>query len=99
MSSRIMLLSAVAFTLPFALSACSRGDAEKAKLAEQDDNLTSDPKTKAALNDPIMVDPELVGSANKTAAAPAAAPVDGSVPATGTARDTAAELLDLYARH
>ncbi len=91
MRVRTFLLSAIAITLPLTLSACSRGDAEKAKLAEQDDNLTSDPKTKAALNDPIMIDPELVGSANKTAAAPASVPVDGSIPATGVARDTAAE--------
>jgi hypothetical protein len=91
MRVRTILLSAIAITLPLTLAGCSRGDAEKAKLAEQDDNLTSDPKAKAALNDPIMIDPEMVGSANKTAATPASTAIDGSVPATGTARDTAAE--------
>lgn len=91
MHVRSLLLSALAITLPLALAGCSRGDAEKAKLAEQDDNLTSEPKTKAALNEPIMVDPDMVGSANKNSATTVPTAIDGAVPATGGARDTAAE--------
>ncbi len=91
MRARTLFLTAAAFALPLTLAGCGRSEAEKAKLSELDDNLTSDPAAKASLEKPIMVDPDLVGSANKNAVTPGNRPIDGAVPATGAGRDTAAE--------
>jgi hypothetical protein len=88
---RPALFAATAFTLPLALTACGQGADNTAELAELDDNLTTpdgDPAMKAALEDQILVDPNLVNSANGNAVRGANQPLDGSVP-PGTGPDAA----------
>ncbi|MEQ1687101.1 MAG: hypothetical protein ABL874_00835 [Sphingopyxis sp.] len=91
LSHRLKLASAV-ILLGLAASACNR---EPAKLAEQDDGLTSnDPAVKGAIEDQIMVDPAVTGSSNTNAASAGARPVDGGVPTVrggGSANDAVAD--------
>lgn len=77
--SRSLLLTAAAFTLPLTLAACGSNDNE-AELAELDDNLTSDPAMNDALEDSILVDPELTDQANSNAVRGAKRPASGAVP-------------------
>ena len=83
---RIALLA-----LPLLLAACGGGDPEKAKLAELDDRLTgtADPAVAGALEDQIMVDPELAGQSNRTALRSTPRPADGAAPPAGTEGDAA----------
>ena len=57
--SRSLLLSAAAFALPLTLAACGSNEASEEELAKLDDNLTSDPAMNDALEDAILVDPDL----------------------------------------
>lgn len=82
-STRSILLAATAFALPLALTACGTGDGNEAELAELDDNLTgpsADPAMNDALEDSILVDPDLTDQANGNAIRGASGAVDGSVP-------------------
>ena len=61
--------SVCAASLLLALAACNKkdGDGDLAALDAQLTNNAADPAMKGALNDPILVDPQLVGQANRDA--------------------------------
>jgi hypothetical protein len=61
-------------------------EASDEELAKLDDNLTSDPAMNDALEDAILVDPDLTDQANRNAIRGANGAVDGSVP-SGTGED------------
>lgn len=86
---------ALALVLASGLSISACRDAENAKLAEQDDGLQSgDAVVKGAIEQEIMVDPNVTGQSNANAAATGATPVDGAVPTVrggGNANDAIAE--------
>ncbi|ATW03180.1 hypothetical protein [Sphingorhabdus sp. YGSMI21] len=84
--SRTLWLSAAAFALPLTLAACGSNEASEEELAKLDDNLTSDPAMNDALEDAILVDPELTDQANRNAIRGANGAADGSVP-PGTGED------------
>ncbi len=84
--SRSLWLSAAAFALPLTLSACGSKEASDEELAKLDDNLTSDPAMKDALEDAILVDPDLTDQANRNAIRGAKGAANGSVP-PGTGED------------
>lgn len=96
-SPRSLLLVATAFTLPLTLAACGSNEGNDAELAELDDNLTdpsSDPAMNDALEDSILVDPNLTDQANGNAIRPARGAVNGAVPpganyGNGSDRETA----------
>lgn len=82
-STRSLMLAASAFALPFTLAACGTNDGNEAELAELDDNLTgpsSDPAMNDALEDSILVDPDLTGQANGNAIRGANGATSGAVP-------------------
>ncbi|QTD54664.1 hypothetical protein [Parasphingorhabdus cellanae] len=81
--SRSLLLAATAFTLPLTMAACGSNEGNEAELAELDDNLTADPAMKDALEDQILVDPNLTDQANNNAIRGANGPIDGKVPPEG----------------
>lgn len=75
-----LTLTGTALIISLALGACR--SAETAKLAEQDDGLqSSDSVVKGAIENEIMVDPNVTGQSNANAATAGATPVDGAVPA------------------
>lgn len=81
--TRSILLAATAFTLPLTLAACGSNADNEAELAELDDNLidpSSDPAMNDALEDSILVDPDLTDQGNGNAIRGANGAVDGSVP-------------------
>ena len=82
--SRSLLLTAAAFALPSTLAACGSNEASEEELAQLDENLTSDPAMNDALEDAILVDPELTDQANRNAIRGANGPADGSVPPGAT---------------
>ncbi|WP_417729704.1 hypothetical protein, partial [Roseovarius sp.] len=61
--SRSLLLSATAFALSLTLTACGSNEASEEELAKLDENLTSDPAMNDALEDAILVDPDLTDQA------------------------------------
>ncbi|WP_417612976.1 hypothetical protein [Parasphingorhabdus sp.] len=87
--TRSLMLSAAAFALPLTLAACGSKDASDEELAQLDDNLTSDPAMNDALEDSILVDPDLTDQANRNAVRSANEAADGSVP-PGTGEDGSA---------
>jgi len=91
-SSRSVLLAAAALTLPMTLAACGGGDDNDAELEQLDDSLTdlSDPAVNEALNDEILVDPELTDQSNRNAIKGANGAPSGAVPPTGYAGDAQA---------
>ena len=81
--SRTLLLAATAFALPLTLAACGTNEDNEAELAELDDNLTdptADPAMNDALEDSILVDPNLTDQANSNAVRGANGAIDGAVP-------------------
>lgn len=80
-----------ALLIGLSLSACR----DTAKLAEQDDGLTSnDPAVRGPIEEQIMVDQNLVGQSNTASASTAAQPVSGAVPTVrggGAATDATAD--------
>ncbi len=87
--TRSLMLSGAAFALPLTLAACGSKDANDEELAQLDDNLTSDPAMNDALEDSILVDPDLTDQANRNAIRSANGAADGSVP-PGTGEDGSA---------
>ncbi len=81
--SRSLLLTATAFALPLTLAACGSNEGNEAELAELDDNLTADPAMNDALEDQILVDPDLTDQANTNAIRGANGAIDGKVPPAG----------------
>lgn len=85
--TRSLLLSATAFALPLTLAACGTNEDNEAELADLDENLTdptSDPAMNDALEDAILVDPDLTAQANNNAVRGANGAIDGSVPPGAT---------------
>ena len=69
-------------SVSLALAGCGKGDKD-ASLAALDAQLTNnaiDPALKSAINEPIVVDPQLVGQSNRLAVRPADNPANGAVP-------------------
>ena len=79
MANKFFLLIAA---LPLALAGCGRDDDAERNLASLDESLTnvSDPALRGALEDQIIVDPELASRANGEAVRPADRPVSGALP-------------------
>ncbi len=80
---RSLLLSVTAFALPLTLAACGTNEENDAELAQLDESLTdpsSDPAMNDALEDAILVDPDLTDQANNNAIRGANGAIDGSVP-------------------
>lgn len=92
---RSLLLSAAALALPLTLAACGSNEASEEELAQLDENLTSDPAMNDALEDAILVDPELTDQANRNAIRGANGPADGSVPPGAGADGKAAAAAEL----
>lgn len=90
-TTRSLLLAASVFVLPLTLSACGNSDSNETELAKLDDNLTSatsDPAMNDALEDSILVDPDMTDKASNNAIRGANGAADGSVP-PGVSYDTA----------
>lgn len=92
----VPLLLSVALALP--LVACGESAKDEAAVADLDNKLAgrgSDPAMNAALNDRILVDPELTDSANSNTVKDSDKPLSGAVPAeSGYGGDTSIEALD-----
>lgn len=90
------LLLSIAIALP--LAGCGGADSDKAALADLDNKLVgkgSDPEMNAALNDRILVDPDLTDSANVNSIKSAERPLNGATPAdSGYDGDASIEALD-----
>lgn len=72
------------------LAGCRDQPEAKSELAPLDDGLTNaDPALKGALEDKIMVDPNLTGQANRNAATPGNRPVSGGVPSVAGSKAAA----------
>lgn len=89
-----LLPLAIAITAPLALGACSKAKDQDQELAELDDNLTGtkdEPAVAGALQDQILVDPELTETGNGNAVAEigqdpgAAMPADSGYDGAGDA--------------
>ncbi|MVZ97126.1 hypothetical protein EUU23_05335 [Sphingorhabdus sp. IMCC26285] len=92
----IPLLLGVALALP--LAACGEEGANDAAVADLDNQLVgkgSDPEVNAALNDRILVDPDLTDNANMNTVKAATKPLSGATPAdSGFEGDASIEALD-----
>jgi hypothetical protein len=84
--------------LLFPLAACDQAKDDDAAVADLDNKLTgkgSDPAANIALNDRILVDPELTDSANINSVKDSDKPLSGAIPADrGYAGDASIEALD-----
>jgi ribosomal protein L34 len=77
------LLAGAVIIMPLALTACGSNENDKKAVAQLDEKLigkTSDPEMNVAVEDRILVDPELTQNANTNAVKAAPAPLSGSVP-------------------
>lgn len=93
-----LLLWSAALAMPLLLAACGGDTADDQSVAELDEKLTgkgSDPALNAALDDRILVDPQLTDSANVTAVGEAAQPLNGARPADTGYEGSAASAEDL----
>lgn len=72
-SSRVAITAML--TLPLALAACGRTDANNETSASQ-----ADPAARAALEGPIMVDPDLTEQSNRNSVTTGSRPATGGVP-------------------
>ncbi|WP_325282145.1 hypothetical protein [Sphingomonas sp.] len=84
------------------LSACGGNDAPRSELERIGEELTAaqssgtvDPVILAAINDPIMVDPQLAASANPDAVRPPSEPYAAAVPHVGIARGSFLNSTDM----
>jgi hypothetical protein len=89
-------LLGVALALP--LAACGSSATDEAAVADLDNKLVgkgSDPEMNVALNDRILVDPDLTDSANVNTVKAADKPLSGAIPAdSGYDGDASIEALD-----
>ena len=79
-ANKLFTLAAAAMALPLALSACGRDDDADQNLSSLDESLgnVSDPALRGALEDQIIVDPELASRSNANAVRPADRPGTGT---------------------
>ncbi len=66
--------------LPLALAGCGGADSTNNIMSDAELGNAADPAVTAALQDPIMVDPQLAGQANGDAIRPPSQPYSGGVP-------------------
>ena len=97
--TKTVLITATAMALPLGLAACSSDPDNSEAVAQLDKKLAgqgSDPAMNSALNDRILVDPDMVDGANMTTVKAAGEPLNGQMPAdTGYKGSTASgEELD-----
>jgi hypothetical protein len=81
---RNLTLGAAAIALPLTLGACGKTKSDKDAVAALDEKLVgkgSDPVMNAALDDRILVDPNLADSSNMTTVAEAVKPLNAAQPA------------------
>ena len=92
----VSLLVSLALAIP--LAACGQATSDEVAVAELDNKLTgkgSDPAMNTALNDRILVDPELTDSANVNTVKDSDKPLSGAIPAdSGYDGDASIEALD-----
>jgi hypothetical protein len=84
--------------LPFALAACGSGDANKDDVAALDESLTgkgSDPAMTGALNEKILVDPDLAESSGSNMVRASDRPLDGKSPSDGSYQASTASMEEL----
>ncbi len=77
------LLTGAIVLLPMALAACGSKESDKKAVAQLDEKLigkASDPEMNVAVEDRILVDPELTQNANSNAVKAAPTPLSGAVP-------------------
>lgn len=95
---RLTLPLVIGLALALPLAACGNESSNDAAVAELDNKLVgkgSDPEMNAALNDRILVDPDLTDSANVNTVRGATKPLSGAVPAdSGYDGDASIETLD-----
>lgn len=88
-NAKTLMLTTAVLALPFTLAACGDDIDNAEAVAQLDEKLAgkgSDPEMNEALNDRILVDPELTDSANVTTVQQADTPLNGKMPAdTGVA--------------
>lgn len=78
-----LLLAGAALAMPFGLAACGSANGDEAEVANLDQKLTgkgSDPAMNTALDDRILVDPDLTDSANVNTVKAADKPLNGELP-------------------
>lgn len=95
---RLTLPLLLSVTLALPLVACGESTSDEAAVAALDNKLAgkgSDPAMNAALNDRILVDPELTDSANVNTVKDSDKPLSGAVPSdSGFDGDASIEALD-----
>ena len=82
--TKSILITATALSLPFGLAACGEAADNSEAVAQLDKKLAgegSDPAMNSALNDRILVDPELTDGANVTTVKPSDELLNGQTPA------------------
>ncbi len=92
------IVCGAALALPFGLAACSKDKTDKEAVAALDEKLVgkgSDPVMNAALDDRILVDPNLADSSNIITVAEAAKPLNGALPADTGYEGSTATAADL----
>ncbi len=97
-SIKPLLLAGAVLAMPFGLSACGSANGDDAEVAKLDQKLTgkgSDPAMNTALDDRILVDPDLTDSANVNTVKAADTPLNGQLPSGGAL--ASAEELDAAA--
>lgn len=96
--SRPLIALAVALSMPLGLAACGKANGDEAAVADLDNKLAgkgSDPAMNTALDDRILVDPDMTDSANVNTVKNPTKPLDGSLPAdTGYEGDASIEALN-----
>ena len=95
---RLKLKLLASLALAISLIACGQTASDEVAVAELDNKLTgkgSDPAMNTALNDRILVDPELTDSANVNTVKDSDKPLSGAIPAdSGYDGDASIEALD-----
>lgn len=87
-----------AAALPFTIAACGKAKTDKDAIAALDEKLVgkgSDPAMNAALDDRILIDPNLADASNMTTVAEAVKPLNGALPADNGYEGSTATAADL----
>ena len=96
--TKIISTTAALLAMPLALSACGSEKSNEDAVAKLDEKLvgkSSDPAMNTALDDRILVDPNLTDSANLTTVSEAAQPLNGVRPADTGYQGSVASAKDL----
>jgi len=96
--SKMTMTTAAILAMPFVLGACGSEKSNEDAVAQLDEKLVgngSDPAMNTALDDRILVDPNLTDSANLTTVSEAAQPLNGARPADTGYEGSVASAKDL----